>query len=65
MIGHEKRDHFVHFKVFVFVILCKSTLTVLHFAVYFVSLTSLVDELRVFKVEQYTESDSEKTKHQH
>ena len=37
----------------------------LHFAVYFASLTSSVAELRVYKVEQYAESDSEKTKRKH
>ena len=65
MIGYEKRDHFAHFKVFAFVILCKSTLTALHYAVYFASPTSSVAELRVCKVEQYAESDSEKTKRKH
>ena len=37
----------------------------LHFAVYFASLTSSVAELRVCKVEQYVESNSEKTKRKH
>ena len=62
MIGYEKRDHFAHFKVFAFVILCKSTLTALHFAIYFALITFSVAELRICKVEQYAESDSEKTK---
>ena len=65
MIGYEKRDHFANFEVFAVVILYKRMLTVLHFAVYFASLTSSVSELRVCKVEQYAESDSEKAKRKH
>ena len=65
VIGYEKRAHFTHFKVFAFVIVCKRMLAALHFAVYLASLTSSVAELRVCKVEQYAESDSEITKRKH